>query len=145
MKSIRILSVVILALAVLVACFASCGKKADNAESTKGTTEEIKTTVVITEKVETVTDESGEAVTEEGGAVVTEIVTEKEYVPVDKDDDDGKTEKSTTAKPTTKVTEKATQKATEKVTQKTTSSAEPTKDSGGGVVLATKGANSGWY
>ena len=129
MKSIKVLSVVILALAVLVTCFASCGKKTGNAESTKGTTEEIKTTVVITEKVETVTDENGEAVTEEDGTVITEIVTEKEYVPVEKDKKGGKTEKSTT----------------EKATQKTTSSVEPTKESGGGVVLATKSANNGWY
>ena len=133
MKSIRILSIVILALAVLVTCFASCGKKTDNAESTKGTTEEIKTTVVITEKVEAVTDENGEAVTEEDGTVVTEIVTEKQYVPVEKGDNGGNTEKDVTAK------------ATEKATQKTTSSAEPTEYSGGGVVLATKSANSGWH
>ena len=127
MKSIKTLSIVMLALALLVTCFASCGKKTDNAESTKGTTEEIKTTVVITEKIETVTDENGEAVTEEDGTVVTEIVTEKEYVPVDKGD------KSATAK------------ATEKATQKATSSAEPAGDSGSGVVLATKNTNNGWY
>ncbi len=133
MKSIRILSIVILAVAILVTCFASCGKKTNDAESTKGTTEEIKTTVVITEKVEAVTDENGETVTEEDGTVVTEIVTEKEYVPVEKDEKGGKTEKSTTAK------------ATEKATQKTTSSAEPAKESGSGVVLATKSANNGWY
>lgn len=133
MKSIKILSIVILALAILVTCFASCGKKTDDAESTNPSTEEVKTTVVITEKIEAVTDENGETVTEEDGTVVTEIVTEKEYVPVDKGSESGKTEKSTTAK------------TTEKATQKTTSSAEPTGSSGGGVVIATKSSNSGWY
>ena len=133
MKSIKILSIVILALAILVTCFASCGKKTDDAESTKASTEEVKTTVVITEKIEAVTDENGETVTEEDGTVVTETVTEKEYVPVDKGSESGKTEQSTT------------QKSTEKATQKTTSSAEPTGSSGGGVVLATKNTNNGWY
>lgn len=127
MKTIKILCVSILTLSVLVTCFASCGKKGAGDETT-ASSEEVKTTVIITETTEIVTDENGEAVTEEDGTVVTEIVTEKHYVPTG--EGTGEKGKSTTSAATTG------------------KSAQPTKSSGGedSVVLGDSSKkNSGWY
>ncbi len=130
MKTIKILCVCILTLSLLVTCFASCGKKGVGDE-TAASSEEVKTTEIITETTEIVTDENGETVTEENGTVVTEIVTEKQYVPVS--EKSGEKGKSTTSAATTK------------------KSAEPagtTKSSGGGngVVLGDNNKkNNGWY